>query len=203
MTVIGIMGCTALILAGFGLKDSISRIMDFQYVDIYNYDMLIGLKDTLTKEEISSLITEVENNEKVEKVSKAHVLSDTLKNNDLEEDAQIFVVENNSILEGVINLKDVKSGEKLELNDDEIILTDKLAQLISAKVGDKIIIQDSEENEYEVKVGGITEHYIQHYAYMTNALYNKIFACKTIRACIVLFLVNARRYSLSSLDNVI
>ena len=175
MTVIGIMGCTALILAGFGLKDSISRIMDFQYVDIYNYDMLIGLKDTLTKEEISSLITEVENNEKIEKVSKAHVLSDTLKNNDLEEDAQIFIVENNSILEGVINLKDVKSGEKLELNDDEIILTDKLAQLISAKVGDKIIIQDSEENEYEVKVGGITEHYIQHYAYMTNALYNKIF----------------------------
>ena len=77
---------------------------------------------------------------KIEKVSKAHVLSDTLKNNDLEEDAQIFIVENNSILEGVINLKDVKSGEKLELNDDEIILTDKLAQLISAKVGDKIII---------------------------------------------------------------
>lgn len=175
MTVVGIMGCTALIVAGFGLKDSISRIMDFQYVDIYNYDMLIGLKDTLTQEEISSFIEDTENNEDIEKITKAHLLSDTIKNNDLKEDAQIFIVEKKSDLDGVINLKDVKTGEKLELNDDEVIITDKLAQLVEVEIGDNIILQDSDGNEFEVKVGGITEHYIQHYVYMTNSLYSKTF----------------------------
>lgn len=175
MTVVGIMGCTALIVAGLGLKDSISKIMDFQYVDIYNYDMLIGLKDTLTQEEISSLISDIKNDERIEKVTKSHALSDTIKNNDLKEDAQIFIVENKSDLEGIINLKDVKTGDKLELNDNGVIITDKLAQLIDAKVGDNITLQASDGNEFEVKVGGITEHYIQHYIYMTNNLYNKTF----------------------------
>ncbi len=175
MTVVGIMGCTALIVAGFGLKDSISKIMDFQYIDIYNYDMLVGLKDTLTQEEISNCVTDIMQNESVDKITKAHILSDTIKNKDLKEDAQIFVVENKSDLDGVINLKDVKTADKLELNDDEVIITDKLAQLVNVKVGDKIILQDSDGNEFKVKVGGITEHYIQHYVYMTNSLYSKTF----------------------------
>ncbi len=175
MTVVGIMGCTALILAGFGLKDSISGIMDFQYIDIYNYDMLIGLKDTLTQDEITSLVIDLENNEKIDKITKAHMLSYNICNNDLQEEAQIFIVENSNDLDKVINLKDLKSGEKLNLNDDEIIITDKLASLIEAKVGDTIQMQDSEGNIFEAKVGGITEHYINHYIYMTNALYTKIF----------------------------
>ena len=66
MTVIGICGCTALIVAGFGLKDSISGIMDFQYVDIYDYDMMIGLKSTLTETEINNLIQELENKKEIE-----------------------------------------------------------------------------------------------------------------------------------------
>lgn len=176
MTVVGIMGCTALIVAGFGLKDSISKIMDFQYIDIYNYDMLIGLKDTLTQEEIGSFVSELESNEQIEKITKAHMLSYSINNKNFKEDAQIFIVENKNDLDGVINLKDLKTGEKLELNDNEIIITDKLAQLVDAKVGDAITIQDSDGNNFEVKIGGITEHYIQHYVYMTNALYEKVFS---------------------------
>lgn len=171
MTVVGIMGCTALILAGFGLKDSISQIMDFQYVDIYNYDMLIGLKDTLTNEEIIEFASELENNEKIEKITKAHMISYSTKN----KDAQVFVVENKNDLDNVINLKDVKTGEKLELSDDSVIITDKLSILIGAKVGDIITLQDTDGNTFEVKIGGITEHYIQHYIYMTNAYYSKVF----------------------------
>lgn len=178
MTVVGIMGCTALILAGFGLKDSISKIMDFQYVDIYNYDMLIGLKDTLTQEEIDSFVAELETNEKIEKITKSHMLSYSINNKEFKEDAQILIVENKNDLEGIINLKDLKTGEKIELTDGHIVITDKLAKLIDAKIGDTIKIQDSDGNDYEVEVGNITEHYIQHYIYMTNTLYEKIFGEK-------------------------
>lgn len=180
MTVVGIMGCTALILAGFGLKDSISKIMDFQYVDIYNYDMLIGLKDTLTEDEILSFVSELENDEKIEKITKAHMLSYSIKNNDFKEDAQIFVVKDKNDLDNVINLKDLKTGEKIELTDDEIVITDKLSQLLNVKKGDTIKIQDSDGNNFEVKIGEITEHYIQHYVYMTEALYEKVFGEKLL-----------------------
>lgn len=175
MTVIGICGCTALILTGFGLKDPISKIMDFQYVDIYDYDLLIGLKDTLTNEEKNSLISDLENKEEISKCVQIYMTSGSIKNNNIEKDMQIVVTSNPEELENVIRLKDLKTGEKLNLNDNEIIITDKLSELIKANVGDEIVLIDSDNNEYKAKIGGITEHYISHYIYMTENLYEKIF----------------------------
>ncbi len=174
MTVVGICGCTALILAGFGLKDSISKIMDYQYVDIYDYDMLIALKNTLTDDEINTTITNLEEKEDIEKIIAVYMSSETAKHNELEEETQIFVVDNSDTLKDFVRLKDLETGEELKLNDDEIIITDKLSQLIDVKVGDEITMQDSDDNEYKVKVGAITEHYISHYIYMTENLYKKI-----------------------------
>ena len=175
MTVIGIMGCTALIVTGFGLKDSISNIMDFQYVDIYNYDMMISLKNTLTKDEISSLVNELESKEEIEKCTQIYMSSEKIKNQNIEKDVQVIVTSNVEDLDRVIKLKDIKSGEKLVLNDDTVIITDKLAQLLDVNIGDEVNLSDSENNEYKVKIGGITEHYISHYIYMISGLYEKIF----------------------------
>ncbi len=185
MTVVGICGCTALILTGFGLKDSISKIMDYQYIDIYNYDMLIGLKDTLTQDEKTSLITDLENKSEIDKCVEIYMTSDSVKKDNLKEDTQIVVTNNPDELDSVIKLKDLKTGERLKLNDNEVIITDKLAQLINTNVGDEIILLDSDNNEYKVKVGGITEHYISHYVYMTEKMYNQILK-KDIKANVLL-----------------
>lgn len=175
MTVIGICGCTALVLVGFGLLDSISKIMDYQYIDIYDYDMMIGLKNTLTDDEIATLKMDLENKEQIEKCVEVYMSSDTAQNGNLEEDTQVVVTESPEDLSKVIKFKDLKTGEELKLNDEEVIITDKLAQLIEADVGDEIVLCDSDNNEHIVKVGGITEHYISHYVYMTDVLYNKVF----------------------------
>lgn len=175
MTVIGIMGCTALIVTGFGLKDSISNIMDYQYVDIYNYDMMISLKNTLTNEEITSLVNELESKEKIEKCTQINMSAEQIKKGDIEKDVQVLVSNNLDDLDKVIKLKDAKSGEKLVLDDDTVIITDKLAQLLNINIGDEVNLSDSENNEYKVKIGGITEHYISHFVYMTSGLYEKIF----------------------------
>lgn len=175
MTIIGIMGCTALIITGFGLKDSISKIMDYQYIDIYNFDMLIGLKNSLTSSEISSLENELRNRDEINDTVSAYLSSSEVKYKENREDAQILVVENSEILDDVIQLKDLKSGKKLTLNDDEVIITDKLAQLLDVKKGDEIKLLDSDNNEYTVKIGEIAEHYISHYIYITNNLYKKLY----------------------------
>lgn len=175
MTIIGIAGCTAMILAGFGLKDSVSNVMDFQYVDVYDYDMMIALKNTLTSEETKNLISDFENKEEIEACIPVYMSAEDVKHNDLKQEAQIVVTNNQEELQKAIRLKDVKTGTKLNLTNDGVILSDKLAELTESKIGDEIILSDSDGNEYKAKVDGITEHYISHYVYMTEEFYNKTF----------------------------
>lgn len=175
MTIIGICGCTALILTGFGIKDSISKIMDYQYIDIYDYDMMIALKGTLTEEEIKSVQTEFEQNDKIKKCIPIYMNSIKAKSENDEEDIQIVVPNNNEELKEVIRLKDLNTGKILELDSETIIITDKLAQLLNVKIGDKIILKDGDKNEYHAQIGGIAENYIYHYVYMSKDLYNKTF----------------------------
>ncbi len=175
MTVVGICGCTALIVAGFGLKDSISGIMDFQYIDIYDYDMMIGLKSTLTNDEKEALIKDLESNDKIEKCIVSHMFAENVRHNEYKEESQIMVIKDTQTIDEIIKLKNLKTGEKLELNDNEVIITDKLSQLLNVKAGDEIKIENQDEDEISVKVSGITEHYIAHYIYMTDSLYKKLY----------------------------
>ena len=175
MTIIGISGCTALIVTGYGLKDSISRIMDYQYGDVYHYDMLIGLKNSLTQDQISSLREELINKNEIVDLAETYMTGCTASNGNLSEDTSIVATNNQEELNKAISLSDYKTGESLILKDDEVIITDKLAQLLNVSVGDKIVLKDSDDLEAEVTVSGIAEHYIQHYIYMTDKLYAKIF----------------------------
>ena len=75
----------------------------------------------------------------------------------------------------MIKLRDVKTKEKFELSEEGIIITDKLAELINAKVGDVIKVTTSDDIEKEIKIVGITENYISHYVYMSKELYQQIY----------------------------
>lgn len=79
MTIIGIMGCTALILAGFGLKDSISSILPNQYEDICHYDMLVSLKTSLTTEQKDSYVEELKQKEYIQEVVETYMESGTAR----------------------------------------------------------------------------------------------------------------------------
>lgn len=81
MTVIGIFGCTSLILAGFGLKDSISKILPYQYENIFNYDMQIAIKSTLEDTQKQSLVEELKTKEGVQEVTESYIVSGTASKN--------------------------------------------------------------------------------------------------------------------------
>ena len=175
MTIIGICGCTALILAGFGLKDSISAILPAQYENVFNYDMQISLKTSLDDTQKQNFITNLQNNDKITEVSENYMLSGTANKGDKQEDVQIIVPKDNSELEKVINLMDVKTEEKLNLGNEGIVITDKLAELIGANVGDTIKITDSNDIEKEFKIANIAENYISHYIYMSREFYENTY----------------------------
>lgn len=175
MTIIGIMGCTSLILAGFGLKDSISAIMPSQYGRVFNYDMQINLKDGLTDDQIKSYMEKLAKRDDVVKVAETYLTSTTVENGSLDEDAQIIVPKENEGLKDLITIYDKKTKQTINLNNDEICLTDKAAQLLNVSVGDTVKLKDSDGNVVEAKIGNIVGNYINHYVYMSKELYQKIY----------------------------
>lgn len=175
MTIIGIMGCTSLILAGFGLKDSISAIMPSQYGRVFNYDMQINLKDGLTDDQIKSYMENLAKRDDVVKVAETYLTSTTVENGSLDEDAQIIVPKENEGLKDLITIYDKKTKQPINLNNDEICLTDKAAQLLNVSVGDTVKLKDSDGNVVEAKIGNIVENYINHYVYMSKELYQKTY----------------------------
>ena len=175
MTIIGICGCTALILTGFGLKDSISAILPNQYEKVFNYDFQVTLKDSLDNEQREEFITELENQEGINRAVETYMSSATASKDDLEDDVQIVVPNNNEELKEVIKFYDVKTDEDIDLKTDEIILSDKLAELLNVEEGETIKLDGIGDSIQEVKVSNITENYISHYVYMSKELYTKLY----------------------------
>ena len=177
MTIIGIFGCTSLILAGFGLKDSISKILPYQYENIFNYDMQIAIKSSLEDSQKQSLIDELRSKEGVQEVTENYIISGTASK-DGQEDIQIIVPKSAEEMKKVISLKELKTEKEINLDEaskDGVIITDKLADLIGAKEGDTITIKDTNDIEKEVKVFKITENYISHYIYMSAEYYENLY----------------------------
>ena len=175
MTIIGICGCTALILTGFGLKDSISAILPNQYEKVFNYDFQVTLKDSLDNEQREEFITELENQEGINRAVETYMSSATASKDDLEEDVQIVVPNSNEELKEVIKFYDVKTDEDIDLKTDEVILSDKLAELLNVEEGETIKLDGIGDSIQEVKVSNITENYISHYVYMSKELYTKLY----------------------------
>ena len=173
MTIIGILGCTALIITGFGLKDSITAIIPNQFEKVFKYDMQISLKADLEEEQKNKLITELKNRNEIKDTVETNITAGNLINKNNEEEVQIIVPENSQELNKAISLNDKKTKESVNLNDNEIMITDKLAQLTETKVGDTIKIKDSDDKTKEFKVSNIVENYVGHYVYMSKNLYEK------------------------------
>ena len=175
MTIIGIMGCTALIVTGFGIRDSIRAIMPDQYEKVFNYDLQINLKADLDKKQKQDFINSLTNDDKIEKLSETYMSSISAINENVEENVQIIVPNNNSDFNTLINLTDVKSKNNLSLPEDGVLLTDKAAQLLGVEAGDNITLKDTDENETNVKVTNVVENYGYHYIYMSKSMYENLY----------------------------
>ena len=176
MTIIGIFGCTSLILTGFGIKDSISTILPNQYENVFLYDFKVGLKSSLDDEQTQSVVTEIQNTEDVDNVVETYMVADTAEHNGVQEDLQIVVPLNSDDLKNVINLNDINNKkEPISLDSNGVILTDKLAELLDVKEGDTITLDGTSEENKEVKVSKITENYVAHYIYMTKDMYEDLY----------------------------
>ena len=171
MTLIGISGCTALLLTGFGIKDSISEIVEIQYGEIETYDALAVLDNPVTEE--SSEINEFLNQNSISNPLYAHMETLTFAANNKNIDVYSLAFATNSI-DKYFNLKDL-DGNNLELNDEGAIITEKIAKILNVNIGDTITLRDNNNEIYVIKISGISKNYINNYVYMNTNYYNLVF----------------------------
>lgn len=184
MTIIGILGCTALMVAGFGLRESVSNMIPSQYGEVFLYDMSITLKNEQTSDEIQKYIDEVCNiktNDKNNDVTDAmafNMQAVEILNKETKQDIQLIVPKKTEMLSDYIILENRVSKEKYSLSDNGVVITEKLAKLLDIKQGDKITIKNSNDKQAEVEVKGITRNYLMHYMYISPEYYESIFGEK-------------------------
>lgn len=174
MTVLGIAGCTALILTGYGVSDSIADIPSLQYGKVMKYDGLVAYNTDATKEEKKDYQDFIQLQPEIQ--SHLNVLQEPYtasKKGANKQDVTVFVPETTKQLDDYVFLNDRRSGETYSLSDNGAVITEKLAKLFDLKVGDILSMKDDDNNEVDVKVSHIAENYAGHYAYMTKDYYKK------------------------------
>lgn len=169
MTVVGVAGCTSLLVLGFGIKDSISQVIDIQYDEVFLYKNTISLDDHTY---LDTYLEELEKDSNVEVV--VPFMSYSTKAYLEEEEAITTIITNENEYEQILGLKERKSQEKLELKDG-VIISEKFSKLHNIQVGDTIKIESSNEIKKDVKVVGICEMYFQHYLFISEEYYEDIF----------------------------
>ena len=173
MTVIGIAVCTGLMITGFGLKSGIIGAAEGQFTDIYKYDMLSTFRGDIEGDKKDTTKNKVMLDSNVKSVLFSYTKNATV---DLyksgREDVYVVVTEDKNEINKYIKLTTSK-GEDLKLNNNGVIITEKLSKLMNKKVGDTFDVTINDK-VVKAKISGITQHYLQHYIYMSPDYYKKI-----------------------------
>ena len=181
MTVIGIAGCTALLLTGLGLSNAINDIIDKQFGEITKYNAVVTLADDLSSEEQRRIDDLLDDGSLVT----AHTLAmrqNMLAGGPDEQDKrmELVVPEDPASFDRFVALNTRVGHHPVKLDDDGLVLTEKLAAELGVRAGDAVTLteQDAIGNatgtSYEATVTGIVENYVYHYAYMGPVLYEQL-----------------------------
>lgn len=170
MSVLGICGCTALLVTGFGLYHAIASIVDLQFGEIFVYNVTGMFDETDTHREILS--DTLEHTPEISGYLFGLTKSGTVRANHRSYEVSLIVPDTPEQIQDFIVLRDRKTHEKLKLTDDGVILNEKLAKLLGVSAGDSVTLADASE---PVQVSGIMENYAMNRIILTPKCYRSLF----------------------------
>ncbi|MCL1820948.1 MAG: ABC transporter permease, partial [Oscillospiraceae bacterium] len=197
MTLIGIAGCSALLLTAFGLRDSISGVSALQFGEIVKYDTRAFLKDIRTDAEYSEIVTIIDGEHlfiREESVDAKGEGGDGLP-------ASVIVPEFYEKLTDYFNLRSPKTGASVPFRSDSVLVTDKLARVMGVSVGDEFSIVMGDGKTVTVFVTDIVENYVMHHIYMTGGVYAELFGVELYPNSVLCFTDDGSGLAEKLLDN--
>ncbi|OPZ92306.1 MAG: FtsX-like permease family protein [Firmicutes bacterium ADurb.Bin419] len=175
MTVFGISGCTALLVTGFGLKNSINDIMDKQFDDIFIYDgqVIVDTDKEISERDLEKILGE---NSSIE--SYIQIFSENgdvfVGNSNRSYETSIMVPEKALHFTNFVSLHDRETKNKIDLPEDGAVISEKLSNLLGLGVGDTLKYRNNDNITYEIVVSAIAENYLSHYIYLSPEYFNKV-----------------------------
>ncbi len=173
MTIIGIAGCTALILTGFGLRYAIGVIADRQFVNVFIADATVITSDKV--DDFDALHNEVNGVEGVKSSIAAVYKAVDVSGGERTVSANLIVPQENDSFSDYIVLKNYSSGQPIILDESGVVINEKLAKLLGVYAGGTLTVDISDGRTVEVTVADVNENYALNYVYMTPELYREIY----------------------------
>ena len=186
MAIVGIAGCTALLLTGLGLQNAINDIIDKQYGELYHYNTIVRMASDSTDDEKSQVEQRVEEDASGEYAwlatanKQAQSISDDEGADVSQHRVDIVVPEHPDTFSDFNTMRTREGHEELSLSDEGVLVSEKLAMELSLTVGstfsifDEDAVGDATGDGREVTVAGIMENYVGHYVYFTPTLYEQV-----------------------------
>lgn len=174
MTILGIAGCTGLLMMGFGIRDSLAGIGQKQYSEIIKYDLIVVDKDSLSSEQSSRLNQKLSSSQ-VNKYLPVYFENVSKKIAGTNQDLSIIVPEKSSEISKYISLRNRSSGQKINLNSRGIVISEKLAKLLNLSIGDDLSLTNINGKKVKLPISNICEMYMGHYVLMNSKVYQKYF----------------------------
>lgn len=162
MTIIGIAGCSALLVAGFGINDSISDIVNQQYNVIYHYDATVSAKTSEITSQIKSL-------KGIKDVYEEDHLAVTTKIENKDISTTVHIISNDKKFKDFCTL--FNGNKEFDLDDSSVLISQKMATKLNKKAGDTIKIKDANNKVIKAKIKGVFTNYVGHHIYVSESLY--------------------------------
>lgn len=176
MTIAGIGGCMALMVVGFGIRDSIMCIGTIQYQEIQVYDGMIYLSSSVTEDQIQQIQDAMDGMDKMDRYIEMEMTREpvSVSIDGSTEDVYLCVPEDKDAIEDFMNFRSRTTGEVYHIQDEGVILTEKMANTLDVSSGDTIYL-GADGSEKEVTVTAVCENYMEHYVYMSPELYRELY----------------------------
>ena len=174
MTILGIAGCTGLLMMGFGIRDSLAGIDQKQYGELIKYDLIAVDKKDLSGNQSRKLEQKLDSKQ-IKKYLPVHFENITKKINGTNQDISIIVPKEDKNINDYINLRNRQSGQKINLNNHGAVSSEKLANLLNLKLGDKLTLNTNNGKKVKLPISRICEMYMGHYVLMNSDVYEKYF----------------------------
>ena len=170
MAVIGIAGCAALMVAGVGLKDSLSSVGDKQFGPIIDYNAIVTLKDQPDRAAVEKIFTD---KEKI--TSHLGMMNQTVElkqKGQANQKLTMMVPESRKAFDQYLHLK--QQEKKFTLPEEGAVITQKIAELFDLKKGDSLTVYDEDQQPFKIRIANISDNYLGNFLYLSKDYYQKV-----------------------------
>lgn len=178
MTVIGISGCTALLVAGFGIQDSIAQVVDKQYGDIFKYDLSLTIDQDATTQEKNTVLNQMREDARIKDVMGITMDVGTVNIEEEEQSITIVSPSDAEQFKAFVSLHQRYHQEEIPLSSTGALISEKLAMNASLSKGDMLTFEDADGKSHQVKISGVIENYVGHYIYVSADAYKQLFGVR-------------------------